>query len=186
LLLKEIANKYNLVTVTEVLSEEHVDFISKNSDILQIGARNMQNFELLKKVAKTKKPIFLKRGFGSLIKEWLLAGEYLAKYGSKKIVFVERGIRTFEEFTPVTLDFSSFYYIKKLTNCPYFIDPSHASFNQELVKFYSKIAYKIKVNGLLIEVHNNPKKAKSDKDHQLTFNNFKKLINNLKNNQFYQ
>lgn len=150
-----------LPVVSEIMSVKHVDLF-KDIDLLQIGARDMQNFELLKEVGKTGKPVLLKRGFANTIEEWLLSAEYLMSEGTSHIILCERGIRTFEKYTRYTLDISSVPILKKLTHLPVIVDPSHASGINYMVKPLSLASVGAGADGLMLEVHYSPSEAFSD------------------------
>lgn len=147
--------------VTEIMSVRHIDLFA-DVDVVQIGARDMQNFELLKEVGRTKKPVLLKRGLANTIEEWLMSAEYLMSEGAKDIVLCERGIRTFEPYTRNTLDLSAIPLVKELTHLPVIVDPSHASGLSRLVKPLSLASVGAGAHGLMIEVHNDPPHALCD------------------------
>ncbi len=150
-----------LPIVTEIMSVKHIDLF-KDVDLIQIGARDMQNYELLKEVGKTGKPVLLKRGFCNTIEEWLMSAEYVMSEGSKEVILCERGIRTFEPYTRNTLDLSAIPVLKELTHLPVIVDPSHASGLARLVKPLSLAAVGAGSDGLMIEVHNDPPHALCD------------------------
>ena len=151
-----------LPIVSELMSAEHLDEFVENVDIIQIGARNMQNFDLLKAVGKTKKPILLKRGMSATIQEWIMAAEYIMSEGNPNVIFCERGIRTFETYTRNTLDLSVVPIIKERTHLPIIIDPSHAAGDYKLIESLSLAAIAAGADGLIIEVHDDPENAWSD------------------------
>ncbi len=171
----EAKTKYNKFITTELLAVEDLQYFDE-VDIIQIGARNMQNFSLLMAAAKTNKPILLKRGMGNTIDEFINAAEYIANMGNINIIMCERGIRTFEHATRFTLDIASIYEVKSRTNLPIFVDPSHAAGKVELVESLALAAVAAGCNGLLIEVHPNPKDALSDKKQQLTIKEYNTLV----------
>ncbi len=175
-LLNNAKIKYGLPIVSEIMSVEKVDEFVENVDLIQIGARNMQNFDLLKKVGKTNKPILLKRGLSNTIQEWLMSAEYILNSGNPNVILCERGIRTFEPLTRNTLDLSVISIVKKLSHLPIIIDPSHATGNWELVETISLAAIVAGCDGLMIEVHNNPEKALSDGQQSLKIDKFKDLV----------
>jgi 3-deoxy-7-phosphoheptulonate synthase len=184
-LLYNCSRKNNQKTVTEVLSIDQLKRNYDKIDVIQIGSRNMTNFELLKEVGKItkkdKKQILLKRGFSSTISEFLKAGEYIEQFGNKNIWYCLRGIRTFEQIDSdqkFTSDLSSILELKKY-NKKILFDPSHSTGNSRYVVDISKAALLLGADGLIIEVHNNPKKARSDKNQQLTFKEFEKLLNEI-------
>lgn len=178
--LVEAKNKYGLNIVSEIVSIDQIDEFNKYVDIIQVGARNMQNFELLKALGKIDKPIILKRGFSSTIEEWLLAAEYILAGGNKKVILCERGIRTFDSYTRYTLDLSSIPLLKSITHLPIIVDPSHATGRYELVEPMSLASIASGADGLLIEVHNNPEMALSDGGQSLKYERFEKLIEKCK------
>jgi len=179
-ILKSVSEEFNIATVTEVMDTRDVELVVKYTDILQIGARNMQNFNLLKEVGQTKKPVILKRGLSATIKELLMCAEYILSEGNFNVILCERGIRTFENFTRNTLDLSAVCAIKVLSHLPIVVDPSHATGKWGLVNPLSKAAIACGADGLLIEVHPNPQEALSDGPQQLLPENFCSLMKELK------
>jgi len=179
-LLGKARKETGLGIITELLSENHAEMVAEYSDILQIGARNAQNFQLLIAAAKTGKPILLKRGLSMKIEEWLLAGEYVLAHGNPNLLFCERGIRTFETYTRNTLDLSTIPIIKKESHCPIVIDPSQGAGRADLVKAMCKGAVAMGADALLIEVHPNPAEAWSDGTQQLSLELFAELMKELK------
>ena len=179
-MLKRASEKFDIPTVTEVMDTRDVTLVTKYADVLQIGARNMQNFNLLKEVGQTKKPIILKRGLSATIKELLMSAEYILSEGNFNVILCERGIRTFEEFTRNTLDLSAVPLIKMLSHLPIIVDPSHAAGRWGLVAPLSKAAIACGADGLLVEVHPNPQEALSDGSQQLLPDNFTSLVNELR------
>lgn len=165
-----------LPVVTEITSADKIDEFIKYVDIIQVGARNMQNFELLKALGKTQKPILLKRGFSNTIEEWLMSAEYIMAGGNPNVILCERGIRTFEKYTRNTLDLSVVPLVKQLSHLPIVIDPSHATGKWDLVEPMSLAAIAAGCDGLIIEVHNDPEHALSDGAQSLKFDNFEELI----------
>ncbi|MCU0652352.1 MAG: 3-deoxy-7-phosphoheptulonate synthase [Candidatus Omnitrophica bacterium] len=178
--LKQVGSELNLVTVSEVMDPRDVKLVAEYVDILQIGARNMQNFNLLKEVGLTKKPVLLKRGLSSTIKELLMSAEYIMAGGNFNVTLCERGIRTFEDATRNTLDISAIPVVKQLSHLPIIVDPSHAAGKWGLVPALSKAAVASGCDGLIIEVHNHPEEALSDGAQSLTPANFSVLVNELK------
>jgi 3-deoxy-7-phosphoheptulonate synthase len=163
--------------ITEVMDTADIDKIAEVADVLQIGARNMQNFSLLKQVGKQNKPILLKRGLAATIDDWLMAAEYILAEGNPNVILCERGIRTFDrEYTRNTLDLSAIPVLRKLTHLPIMIDPSHGTGWSEYVPSMSLAAIAAGVDSLMIEVHPNPKRALSDGPQSLTFDDFDKLM----------
>jgi 3-deoxy-7-phosphoheptulonate synthase len=179
-LLAKARRETGLYVITELLSEAHAELVAEYSDILQIGARNAQNFQLLIAAAKTGKPVLLKRGLSMKIEEWLLAGEYVLSNNNPNLMFCERGIRTFETYTRNTLDLSTVPIIKKESHCPIVIDPSQGAGRADLVVAMCKGAVAMGADALLIEVHPNPAEAWSDGAQQLSLDGFAKLMEELK------
>jgi len=169
-----------LPIVTEVMSTEAVKLVSQYADILQIGARNMQNFELLKEVGKTGKPVLLKRGIAATIEEWLNAAEYIMNEGNFNVILCERGIRTYETMTRNTLDISAVPIIKHISHLPVIVDPSHGTGSWRWVAPMSRAALAAGADGLMVEVHPNPKEALSDGPQSLNPENFEHLCEELK------
>lgn len=165
-----------LPIVSELMATEHLQEFVENVDIIQIGARNMQNFDLLKAVGKTKKPILLKRGLANTINEWIMAAEYIMSEGNPNVIFCERGIRTFETMTRNTLDLAVIPIIKSKTHLPIIIDPSHAAGNWKLIESLSLASIAAGADGLIIEVHDNPECAWSDGDQSLKPEKYASLI----------
>ncbi len=164
--------------VTEIMSVRHIDLF-KDVDIVQIGARDMQNFELLKEVGKMDKPIMLKRGLANTVEEWLMSAEYIMSEGNKQIILCERGIRTFEPLTRNTLDLSAIPLLRELTHLPVIVDPSHASGLSRLVKPLSLASVGVGADGLMIEVHNDPSKALCDGAQSIKPEQFKDIVGNI-------
>ena len=158
-MLKKAREATGLKIVTELMSIDDLEVFEKDVDVIQIGARNMQNFDLLKKAGKLNKPILLKRGIAATIEEWLMSAEYIMSEGNSNVILCERGIRTYETTTRNTLDISAIPMIKKLSHLPIIVDPSHAAGLRWMVEPLSKAAVAIGADGLIIEVHNNPEKA---------------------------
>ncbi|MDP8003438.1 MAG: 3-deoxy-7-phosphoheptulonate synthase [Caldisphaera sp.] len=180
-LLREASDTYKIPFVTEVLDVRNIKLVSEYADALQVGARNMQNFALIKELSKVDKPILLKRGFGNTIDELLQSAEYILYGGNEQVILVERGIRTFEISTRFTLDISAVPVLKNLTHLPVIVDPSHAAGKRALVPPMAKAALAAGSDGIMVEVHPDPDKALSDGPQQLTFDMFKQLIDDLKN-----
>lgn len=179
-MLSKARKRTGLKIVTELLSEDHVDLVAEHADILQIGARNAQNFQLLIAAAKTGKAILLKRGLSMKIDEWLLAGEYILANGNRNVLFCERGIRTFETYTRNTLDLGAVPIIKNESHLPVVIDPSQGGGRADLVAAFCKGAVAMGVDSLIIEVHPNPKEAWSDGAQQLDLDGFTRLMEELR------
>ncbi len=174
--LKQVGDELGLVTVTEVMDPRDVELVARYADVMQIGARNMQNFNLLREVGATQKPILLKRGMSSTIKEWLMSAEYILSEGNFNVILCERGIRTFEDYTRNTLDVSSVPIVKHLSHLPVIVDPSHAAGKWSLVKPLSSAAIAAGCDGLIIEVHTCPEEAFSDGVQSLLPERFKLLM----------
>lgn len=179
-LLAKARRETGLAIITELLSEAHADMVAEYTDIIQIGARNSQNFQLLIAAAKTGKPILLKRGLSMKIEEWLLAGEYVMAHENQNLMFCERGIRTFETYTRNTLDLSTIPIIKRESHCPVVIDPSQGAGRSDLVMAMCKGAVAMGADALLIEVHPNPAEAWSDGAQQVSLDMFAKLMRELR------
>lgn len=167
-ILKEVSQKLKIPTITEVMDTRDVELVSKFTSVIQVGARNMQNYPLLKEVGKTKKPVLLKRGLAATVQEWLAASKYILQGGNKKVFLCERGVRSFETETRFTLDLAGALLAKNISGLPVFIDPSHATGRPELIKPLVKAAQAAGLDGAMIEVHYNPKTAKCDADQALT------------------
>ncbi|MFA5697855.1 MAG: 3-deoxy-7-phosphoheptulonate synthase, partial [Candidatus Izemoplasmatales bacterium] len=176
ILLSEIRKKYQFPIVSEILSATDIPLFLNSVDMIQVGARNMQNYALLKELGKIKLPILLKRGLSNTIEEWLMSAEYILSGGNDNVVLCERGIRTFELSTRSTLDISAIPVIKKLSHLPIIVDPSHASGSWEYVESLSKAAIAAGADGLLIEVHPDPEKALSDGQQSLKPERFAELV----------
>ena len=178
-LLKKAAEKYNLSVVTELMDVRDVDLVAEYTDIIQIGTRNMQNFNLLKEVGKIDKPVLLKRGLAATVKEFLLAAEYILLRGNQNVILCERGIRTFEKATRNTLSLNVVPLIKDLSHLPIIVDPSHGTGKRKLVKPMSKAAIACGADGLMIEVHPKPEEALSDGDQSLLPEQFEEVMQEL-------
>jgi 3-deoxy-7-phosphoheptulonate synthase len=177
--LQEAGNESGLATITEVMDARTVGLVSKYVDILQIGARNMQNFALLKEVGQVRKPVMLKRGMSATIKEWLMSAEYILSEGNFDVILCERGIRTYETATRNTLDINAVPVVKKLSHLPIIVDPSHGTGAWEFVASISKAAIAAGCDGLMIEVHDKPEEALSDGSQSLLPEKFDSLIKDL-------
>lgn len=174
--LVEAKKRSGLPIVSEIMSVEKIDEFVEHVDLIQVGARNMQNFDLLKALGKINKPILLKRGLSNTIEEWLMSAEYIMAGGNENVILCERGIRTFEKYTRNTLDLSVVQIVKKKTHLPIIIDPSHATGNWELVESMSLAAIAAGADGLIVEVHRNPECAWSDGQQCLKPDKFKTMI----------
>jgi len=178
-IMQEVGNAVGLATVSEVMDTRDVELVAKYIDVLQVGARNMQNFNLLREIGLSKKPVLLKRGLSSTIKEMLMSAEYILSGGNYNVVLCERGIRTFEDATRNTLDISAIPVVKQQSHLPIMVDPSHAAGRWSLVAPLSKAAVACGSDGLIIEVHSHPEEAKSDGAQSLLPSNFSALMKEL-------
>jgi 3-deoxy-7-phosphoheptulonate synthase len=178
-LLADIRSETGLPVVTEVLDTRHVDVVAQYADMLQVGARNMQNFALLAELGRVQRPVLLKRGLSATITELLMAAEYIMAHGNCQVVVCERGIRTFETATRNTLDISAIPVIKRESHLPVIVDPSHACGDADLVEPLSLAAIAAGADGLIVEVHPDPERALSDGDQSLTFDAFSALMTRL-------
>jgi 3-deoxy-7-phosphoheptulonate synthase len=179
MLLAQAARETGLLAITEVMSPQDVDMVAVYADILQIGTRNMQNFNLLEAVSETGKPVLLKRGLSATIQEWLLAAEYILALGNKNLMLCERGIRTFETYTRNTMDVSAIPIIEKVSHLPVIADPSHGTGKWYLVIPLALAAVAAGADGIMVEVHPTPDLALKDGPQSLTFENFNKLMSQL-------
>lgn len=178
-LLAEARERFDIPVVTEVVDPHDVELVSKYADVLQVGSRNMQNFALLTNVGRGRRPVVLKRGFSCTTTEWLTAADYLLAEGNTQVILCERGIRTFEDNVRFSLDISSIPVIKKSSHLPVIVDPSHAAGHYSLVPAIAKAAVAAGADGLLIEVHPNPKEALVDGLQSLTISDFARLMKEL-------
>jgi 3-deoxy-7-phosphoheptulonate synthase len=178
-LLRKAKEATGLAIVTEVMSESDVDLVAEHADILQIGARNMQNFSLLKALGRTTRPVLLKRGMSSTIRELLMSAEYIVAHGNPHVVLCERGIRTFESATRNTCDLSAVAVLNELTHLPVLVDPSHAAGRRSLVPPLARAAAAIGADGLLVEVHPTPENAISDGAQSLSLPEFERMMRDL-------
>ena len=179
-LLKLAREKTGLPIVTEIMSPYDIEIFERDVDVIQVGARNMQNFDLLNELGKINKPILLKRGLSATIEEWLMSAEYIMAGGNENVILCERGIRTFETYTRNTLDLSAIPAIKKLSHLPIIVDPSHATGKRFMISPLAKAAVAVGADGLIIEVHNNPEKALCDGPQSIRPNEYSELINDIK------
>jgi 3-deoxy-7-phosphoheptulonate synthase len=178
-LLAEARRASGLPVVTEAMDTQHLDTVAATADVIQIGARSMQNFVLLREVGRIGKPVLLKRGLAATIRELLMAAEYIAAAGNTQIILCERGIRTYEQATRNTLDICGVAVLKRETHLPVLVDPSHAGGRAELVAPLSFAAIAAGADGLIVEVHPDPASAKSDGDQSLTLDAFAQLMRRL-------
>jgi 3-deoxy-7-phosphoheptulonate synthase len=179
-MLAKVKSDLGIPVITEVLDIQNIEIIAKHADILQVGARNMQNFALLKELAKMRHPILLKRGFSATVTEWLTAADYLLAEGNQQVILCERGIRTFEDSTRFSLDIGSISVIKRFSHLPVIVDPSHAAGHFAYVPSIAKAAIAAGADGLLIEVHLNPEEALVDGLQSLNIPNFERLMAELR------
>ena len=178
--LREAGDKYEMPIITEVMGTNQIELVSQYADILQIGSRNMQNYELLKGVGKQSKPVFLKRGMSATIEEWLLSAEYILAAGNEKVILCERGIRTYESYTRNTLDLNAIPVVKKLSHLPVFVDPSHGTGIREKVIPMARAGIAAGADGVMVEVHNDPDSALSDGAQSLFPDQFFELMKQLR------
>lgn len=179
-LLREAGDRAGMPVVTEVMSESDIEIICDHADMLQVGARNMQNFALLRKLSKTGKPVLLKRGASATIKEWLSAAEYLLHGGNENVVLCERGIKTFDSSLRNTLDLAGVALVKEMTHLPVVVDPSHATGKRSLIAATAKAALAVGADGVIVEVHPQPEAALSDGEQSLTFSGFDEMMKGLR------
>lgn len=180
ILMRKVADQFGLKIISEVPSVSAIPMFEKYVDIIQVGARNMQNFHLLKALGHSQKPIFLKRGLSATIEEWLMSAEHIMHGGNDKVILCERGIRTFETYTRNTLDISAVLAIKELSHLPVIVDPSHASGRYKMIDPLAQAALAVGAHGQMIEIHPEPEKALSDGAQSLTLERFERLLNHLK------
>ena len=178
-MLRQVADEEGLKVVTEIVDKDDIELVGEYADLYQVGARNMQNFQLLKALGKAVKPVMLKRGLSATISEWLNAAEYIMAGGNENVILCERGIRTYETFTRNTLDLSAVAAVKKLSHLPIIVDPSHGTGRWEMVRPMARAAVAAGCDGLIIEVHPHPEVALSDGDQSLTPKNFNSVMNEL-------
>jgi len=178
-ILNAVGRETGMVTITEIVSSSHIEKVSQYADILQVGSRNMQNFELLKEIGKSKMPVLLKRGLSSTIEEWLNAAEYIMKEGNPNVILCERGIRTFETYTRNTLDLNAVAAVKNLSHLPVIVDPSHGTGRRDLIAPLSRAAVAVGADGLIIEIHPHPDMALSDGAQSLTPEEFDKVCSEV-------
>jgi 3-deoxy-7-phosphoheptulonate synthase len=179
-LLRAAGERYNLVVVSEVMDPSQIDLMLSYVDVLQVGARNMQNYHLLRALGTVDKPVLLKRGMSATIEEWLLSAEYIMSGGNYNVILCERGIRTFETYTRNTLDIAAIPVIKKLSHLPILADPSHGTGRRDKVLPMARAAVAAGADGLLLEVHNDPEHALSDGAQSLHFEQFEQLMAELR------
>ena len=179
-ILRDVGDKTGLRVVTEIVDKDDIEIVSEYADLIQVGARNMQNFQMLKALGKTKMPILFKRGLSATISEWLNAAEYIASGGNENIIFCERGIRTYETYTRNTMDLNAVAALKELTHFPVIADPSHGTGRWQMVRPLARASVAVGADGLIIEVHCHPECALSDGDQSLVPRNFEQLMNEVR------
>jgi 3-deoxy-7-phosphoheptulonate synthase len=178
--LREAADEAGLLAITEVMEASQIEPVLEHADILQVGARNMQNFSLLRRLGEVRKPVLLKRGISATIEEWLMSAEYIMAGGNYQVILCERGIRTFERYTRNTLDISAIPVVKKLSHLPIVVDPSHAVGIRDKVVPVARASVAVGADGLLVEVHNDPDKALSDGPQSLDPEGFRHLMDSVR------
>ncbi len=178
-MLRQVADEQGLKVVTEIVDKDDIELVGKYADVYQVGARNMQNFQLLKALGKVNKPVMLKRGLSATISEWLNAAEYIMAGGNENVILCERGIRTYETFTRNTLDLSAVAAVKELSHLPIIVDPSHGTGRWQMVRPMARAAVAAGCDGLIIEVHPHPEVALSDGDQSLKPKNFQALMDEI-------
>jgi 3-deoxy-7-phosphoheptulonate synthase len=179
-IMTSIRKEFGLKIVTEAVEESHVDLIEKYGDVIQIGARNMQNFSLLKRAGRSQSPVLLKRGMAATLEEWLLAAEYIMAEGNYNVVLCERGVRTFAQHTRNTLDLASVPAIRRISHLPVIVDPSHGTGTAYMVTPLARAGTAVGADGLMIEVHNQPELALSDSAQALTLSEYAQLIEEVR------
>ena len=179
-ILAQVRSHYNIPVVTEVMSISQIEAIAQNADMLQVGSRNMQNFDLLKALGQAGKPILLKRGLAATIEEFVMAAEYILSHGNPNVVLCERGIRSFDDYTRNVLDLAAVAALKQITHLPVIVDPSHAVGKRELVAAMAKAAVACGADGLIIECHPEPEKSVSDARQALSLEDMVDLVDSLR------
>jgi 3-deoxy-7-phosphoheptulonate synthase len=179
-ILSEVRDTYGLKIVTEALDEASVDLVERYADMIQIGARNMQNFSLLRRVGKSHLPVLLKRGLSAMLDEWLLAAEYIMAEGNYQIVLCERGVRTFAQHTRNTLDLAAIPAVRRISHLPVIIDPSHGTGKNYMVTPLARAGVAVGADGLIIEVHDQPERALSDGAQALTLEQYDRLVDEVR------
>ena len=179
-IMTEIREAFGLKIVTEAVDESHVDLIEKYGDVIQIGARNMQNFSLLKRAGRSKLPVLLKRGMAATLEEWLLAAEYIMAEGNYNVILCERGVRTFAQHTRNTLDLASVPAIRRISHLPVIVDPSHGTGTAYMVTPLARAGIAVGADGLMVEVHNQPELALSDSAQALTLSEYAQLVEEVR------
>lgn len=178
-MMRRVADEFGMAIITELMGTEHIDEFVKYVDIIQLGARNMQNFDLLKAVGKTNTPVMLKRGLSNTIEEWLMSAEYIMSEGNDQVILCERGIRTFEKYTRNTLDISAVLAVRELSHLPVIVDPSHAAGKWEMIEALSLAALAVEADGIIVEVHQDPENALSDGAQSLKPKKFEHMMERI-------
>ncbi len=179
-ILADVSNRYSIPTITEVMTESQIEDVCQNADVLQIGSRNMQNFDLLKALGKCSKPVVLKRGLSATIEEFIMSAEYIMAHGNHNVILCERGIRSFDTFTRNVLDLGAVVALKQLTHLPVIVDPSHAAGKHELIADLARASIACGADGLMIECHPEPEKSVSDARQALSLQAMLNLIESLR------
>ena len=179
-ILEDIRETYGLKIVTEALDEPGVDLVERYADMIQIGARSMQNFTLLRRVGKSDLPVLLKRGLAATLDEWLLAAEYIMAEGNYRVVLCERGIRTFSQHTRNTLDLAAIPAVRRVSHLPVIVDPSHGTGRNYLVTPLARAGVAVGADGLIVEVHDSPDNALSDGAQALTLDQYERLVSEVR------
>jgi len=185
-IMKEVADETGMVTISEIMSPMHIDTAARYIDIFQIGARNMHNFDLLKAVGQTQKPVLLKRGLSATLEEFVFAAEYLLSSGNNQVMLIERGIRTYEKWTRNTLDISAVPILKQETHLPVLVDVTHATGRKDIMLPCAKAALAAGADGIMVEVHPNPQVALSDAKQQLNLDEFHTFLQGLRDSGLYR
>ncbi len=185
-IMKEVAAETGMVTISEIMSPMHIDMAARYIDIFQIGARNMHNFDLLKAVGQTQKPVLLKRGLSATLEEFVFAAEYLLSSGNNQVMLIERGIRTYERWTRNTLDISAVPILKQETHLPVLVDVTHATGRKDIMLPCAKAALAAGADGIMVEVHPNPRVALSDAKQQLNIDEFHKFLQGIRDSGLYR
>ncbi|MBG9735825.1 bifunctional 3-deoxy-7-phosphoheptulonate synthase/chorismate mutase [Paenibacillus alvei] len=185
-IMKEVADETGMVTISEIMSPMHIDMAARYIDIFQIGARNMHNFDLLKAVGQTQKPVLLKRGLSATLEEFVFAAEYLLSSGNNQVMLIERGIRTYERWTRNTLDISAVPILKQETHLPVLVDVTHATGRKDIMLPCAKAALAAGADGIMVEVHPNPRVALSDAKQQLNIDEFHKFLQGIRDFGLYR
>ena len=178
-MLRRVADQVGLKVVSEIMSSEDLDHFEHYVDIIQVGARNMQNFQLLKALGQSRKPVLLKRGLSATIEEWLMSAEYIMAGGNESVILCERGIRTFEKYTRNTLDISAVLAVKELSHLPVIIDPSHAAGKYSMIEDLSLASVAVGADGLIVEIHPQPEIAYSDGSQSLKLDKYLQMMDKI-------